>query len=117
MRHLVVNLCIKLNYFFSPTDAIIEHSSENLSKLDVSESDSQSDNFIEYVKLLELRSMKRLKVLNCFSLHSDEISSIRKQLPHLSVNSENLNIAQPKQQLKCEDGFWEIKSKQVQLFC
>ena len=96
---------------------IIRHLPESLVNLDVSESDSQSDNFIEYLKLLELKSMSRLKVLNCYSLHSDEISSLRKQLPHLSVNSENLNIAQPKQTLISEDGFWEIKSKQVQLFC
>ena len=95
---------------------IIRHCSESLVKLDVSESESQSDNFIEYIKLLELKSMKKLKVLNCYSLHSDEISSLRKQNPHLRVNSEDLKIALPNHYFKSDQGFWEIESKQVQVF-
>ena len=90
---------------------IIRHLPESLVKLDVSESDSQSDNFIEYLKLLELKSMASLKVLNCYSLHSDEISSLRKQMPHLNINSEDLKIAQPNQRLRSEVGFWEIRAR------
>ena len=95
---------------------IIRHLPESLVNLDVSESDSQSDNFIEYLKLLELKSMTRLKVLNCYSLHSDEISSLRKQMPHININSEDLKIAQSNQYAKSGEGFWEIKARQIQVF-
>ena len=97
-------------------DTICRHLSECLVKLDVSESESQSDNFIEYIKLLELKTMKKLQVLNCYSLHSDEISSLRKQLPHLRINAEILKIAHANQTFKCENGFWDIKAQQIQIF-
>ena len=82
----------------------------------MSESESQSDNFIEYIKLLGLKSMARLKDLNCYSLHSDKISSLRKQMTHLNINSEDLEIAQPNQCLLSEEGFWETKASQMQMF-
>ena len=95
---------------------IIRHLPNSLIKLDVSESESQSDNFIEYLKLQELKSISRLKVLNCYSLHSDEISSLRKQMPQLSINTEDLKIAQPNQCLSSDEGLWEVKVQQIQVF-
>ena len=37
-------------------------------------------------------------------------------MPHLSINSEDLKIAQPNQYAKSGEGFWEIKARQIQVF-
>ena len=85
---------------------IITHLRDTLEKLDVSQTR------IDDVKLLELRSMPRLQVLNCRFMECD---SLKIELPYLNVNEESLKIALPWKFYQSRNGFWEIQAKQLQL--
>ena len=107
-------------------DSIAKHLDSSLEKLDV------SDNIIDSTALLQLGTVRTLKVLNCLKEEKiDEIENLRKNLPELSINKEYVIIATPNAMSdpdpdpiirlpnvvsSYEDGFWEIKAKQQELF-
>ena len=90
-RHVItlVNRCKKitdLNLMVTSISnnsvtTIIGTQSENLEKLGVSN--------IDFKKLLELRSMLKLKVLNFDNIVTlDELTILKNQLPHLNINED-----------------------------
>ena len=81
---------------------ITEHLSHSLEELDVMETRISTE------KLLELRSMPKLRILNC----SNPPITLYKQLPNLGINHGHLKIADSDESYKPQDGFWEIKVKQ-----
>ena len=94
---------------------IIEHLSGTLEKLDVHETK------IKLAKMLELKSMEKLKVLNWFPLVKDGFEQeqiLKEKLPYLSVNNEpkGIKIASSSQIFNPESGFWEIHAKRLSLF-
>ena len=105
-------------------DSIAKHLDSSLEKLDV------SDTEIDSTALLRLGTVRTLKILNC--LHGwkiDEIENLKKKLPQLSINKEYVIIATPNavsnpdQNIRLpnsvssfEDGFWEIKARQQEMF-
>ena len=96
-------------------DSIAKHSS--LEKLDVSNTN------IDSTGLLRLGTIRTLKVLNyCLKDKKIDENNLRKNLPQLSINKEDLlNIATSNNTsttnyVSYEDGFWEIKAKQQELF-
>ena len=82
--------------------SIIEYLSHSLEELDVMETRIPPE------KLLELRSMPKLRILNC----SNPPITLYKQLPNLGINHGHLKIADFDESYKPQDGFWEIKVKQ-----
>ena len=95
----------------SSVDSIAKHPS--LEKLDVSNTE------IDSTALLQLGTSRTLKVLKVKKI--DE-NNLRKSLPNLSINKEDLyniatsNIISTTNYVSYEDGFWEIKAKQQELF-
>ena len=83
---------------------------ENLEKLDVTHTDIVS------AKLHELKSLTKLKVLNSLNLTKGGKKSLKKQLPQVCLNQEELKIATSWQKFKREYGFWEIHAVQIQTF-
>ena len=92
----------------------------NLEKLDVTDTDigiyRYRDTDIGSAKLHELQSLTKLKVLNSLNLTKGEKKSLKKQLPQVCLNQEELKIATSWQKFKRENGFWEIHAVQVQTF-
>ena len=87
-------------------DMIISHLKSNLEEL------SLSYTKVTVKQLIELRCMSKLKYLNCLHLKSDEIKSLKRNLPQVSVN-EGIKIAsmlsfQPQERI------WDIEVKQLQ---
>ena len=82
----------------------------NLEKLDVSDTNIFSS------KLHELQSLTKLKVLNSLNLTKGEKKTLKKQLPQVCLNQEELKIATSWQKFKREYGFWEIHAVQIQTF-
>ena len=97
----------------SSVDSIAKHPS--LEKLDVSNTE------IDSTGLLKLGTIRTLKILKLKDKNVDE-NNLRKRLPQLSINKEDLyNIATSNNisttnYVSYEDGFWEIKAKQQELF-
>ena len=105
-------------------DSIAKHLDSSLEKLDV------SDNIIDSTALLQLGTVRTLKVLNCLKEEKiDEIENLRKKLSGISINKEYViiatpyamsipdsNIRLPNLVLSHEEGIWEIKAKQQELF-
>ena len=66
--------------------------------------------------------MPKLKVLNCQHQKrpSQETDFLRKVMPHLEINQEvfggDLDIANPNESIKPEDGLWDIFVKIIKLF-
>ena len=101
----------------SSVDSIAKHSS--LEKLDVSNTEIDST-----AALLQLGTIRTLKVLN-YCLKDNEIdeNNLRKRLPQLSINKEDFfdiatsyTISNRKYNSYFQDGLWEIKAKQQELF-
>ena len=63
--------------------SIIEYLKETLWKLDVNRSK------VDFSKLLELRSMPGLRILNCQHLSYEDIEKLRIQLPNLCISSSD----------------------------
>ena len=68
----------------------------------------------------ELKKMTKLKVLNVGG-HPDSIGDIvnrlKKDIPHVRINEqEYIKIAESCQSFQSEHGFWEIETKQLQMF-
>ena len=90
--------------------SIIEHLKLTLEELDVSNCQK-----IRLSSLCYLKSMKRLKVLNCQRKKQDQ-DILKSYMPNLIIDqSERLKIAKPNQVYKAKDGFWKIQCKSVQL--
>ena len=100
--------------------SIVEHSDE-IVKLDVSTTNVWA--FLLPVQgnnlFLKLNSMPKLKVLNCQhpKRPSQETENLRKLMPRLNINQDqfggDLDIANPNESIKPEDGLWDILVKGV----
>ena len=88
--------------------SIIKNLHHSLEELDVSFCEN-----ISYTKLLELKFMPKLKVLNCRRRWNREVErNLREQMPHLIANyPSSLEIAENNSYLT---GLWDIKVKR---FC
>ena len=91
--------------------AIIEHLKNSLEELDL----SYTTGGFTLEKLLELKSMPKLKVFQCYHLKEDEIKTLENDLPNLIKPIKGLHMGlslhgNPK------DGFWEIQAKQLKIF-
>ena len=88
--------------------SIIKNLHHSLEELDVSFCEN-----ISYTKLLELKFMPKLKVLNCRRRWNREVErNLREQMPHLIANHpSSLEIAENNSYLT---GLWDIKVKR---FC
>ena len=91
---------IQVLFFFKPT----------LEELGVTK------NKVNFVNLLELRSLPKLKVLNCKHLSSRDIEDLKSELPHVVMNQNGIKIATSYKSFEPRDGFWEIVVKQLQCF-
>ena len=65
---------------------------------------------VGYAKLIQMKSMLKLKVLNCYR---KDVDNLKNYLPHLAINEKTITVAG---NLSPESGIWEIKSKQIRLF-
>ena len=94
-------------------NTLIEYASENLVRLGV---DTYSN--VEFFKILELKSMSKLKVLNFYGedLSLDERQSMKKYLAHVSINREPIQIACSNQRFQPENGLWDKPVKQIEVF-
>ena len=63
--------------------SIMEYLKQTLWKLDVNRTK------VDFSKLLELRSMPGLRILNCQHLSYEDIEKLRIQLPHLCISSSD----------------------------
>ena len=97
-------------------DSIATHLNSSLEKLDVSYTE------IDSTALLQLRSVRTLKILHCLKgNHSKGLRGqekyIRTKFPQLSINKEEhwffiaKSTTNPGSAVEYEDGFWEIKAK------
>ena len=95
---------------------VATHLNLSLEKLDVSFT-------IDSTAILQLRSVGTLKVLICFNFEDDdgenyevseELKSLRKNLPQVSINEERFYIAtstRNEKRREYENGFWKLKLK------
>ena len=65
---------------------------------------------VGYSKLIELKSMPKLRVLNCYR---KDVENLKNFLHHLTINEKTITVAG---NLSPESGIWEIKAKQIRLF-
>ena len=65
-------------------------------------------------KPVELRSMLKLKNVNCDRITDARIEYLRKQASHATINHEKSN-SHP-ENLSPLDGIWEIRAKQIEMF-
>ena len=97
-------------------DSIAIHLNLSLEKLDVSYTE------IDSTALLQLRSVRNLKILHCLKGNHSKVlrvqeKYIRKKFPQLSINKEEhwffiaKSTTNPGSAVEYEDGFWEIKAK------
>ena len=110
-------------------DSIATHLNSSLEKLDVSYTE------IDSAALLQLRSVRTLKILHCLKgNHSKGLRRqekyIRKKFPRVSINKEehwlfiaksttnlqNIDSGSAIPAVEYEDGFWEIKAKAQKSF-
>ena len=90
---------------------ILHHLKQTLEELNV------NDNKINFENLIQLKSLPRLKVLNCLYLHNfDEIETLRRQMPHLIINRKTVSAAAPNSSFEPKVGLWDIKVNQLDLF-
>ena len=74
---------------------------------------------IDHEELVKLRSMPKLRVLRYSTefMENCEIGNLTmKVLPHVIINEQDINVAEPEGSMKPKDGLWEIKAKQTDLF-
>jgi len=95
--------------------SIIEELKNTLEKLDLYSTE------IEYSKILELKSMSVLKLLNWCPLNRpgcSESYNLKFQFPNLCINEHQMcvKIASPCQKFESSQGLWEIETKQLKLF-
>ena len=94
---------------------IIRYLKDTLKKLDIYDTD------IEYPKILELRSMLVLNVLNWCPMNrpgSCEVVILKRDFPDLSINEHQMctRIASPCQIFEAEYGLWDAPAEQIRMF-
>ena len=87
---------------------ISEHLKHSLKFLDIS-----SNKKITVDKPLPLGSMTKLTFLN-FTFYEKDF--LQQHLPCVSINKKIGHIASPNEMYNPQDGLWEIKINQIQLF-
>ena len=94
---------------------IIENLQSTLEEIDVTDSPISSMDFVEFPKN-ELKTLPNLKVLNAGG-SQQSLEKIKIHIPHLSINEQDyIKVAESCQTFQSDYGFWEIKSKQLQIF-
>ena len=88
---------------------IVKYLKSTLEELDVSKTN------IDFSKLVELKSLPKLRVLRCFLKKSEEMESLKLQLPFVNINREYLKIADSEDS-DDSDMIWDIKAKQLEIF-
>lgn len=115
---VLVNRCPKLTELdmfgcFNVSKNSVPHIIEKLSeleKLDLSLTKTSTNG------LTELKSMPKLKFLNCQHLRSEiEIEALNRQLPNMIINSTcgEFNTALPTAKIQIKDGLWDVKIEQI----
>ena len=93
--------------------SIAEHS-DQMVKLDI------TDTNIGFVgdSFLKVKSMPKLKVFYCGlgEESSLEIENLRKKMPKIKVNEDDIDIANPNESIEPEDELWDIFVKRIELF-
>ena len=91
-------------------NAIIQHL--NLEEVDLTLNLHQ----VTFEKIQELKSMSKLRILNCKQFENSEIETFREVLSHenseIIINRNDLNIANPELG-KPEEGFFEIECERL----
>ena len=90
-------------------DIIISTIIENL-KLTLEELNVLEFGNISYEKLLELKSMPKLRVLNYRETSVEELENLRKYLPHLKICQRRVVVALPKPDISSKSKIWEIST-------
>jgi hypothetical protein len=129
-----LELCGCRNITDDSLTSIVEHS-DQMVKLDISKTNigfalSWDDRFGALVKLPvqgrnpfeKVKSMPKLKVFNCQhpGRSKQDIANLRKSMPQIIINQGvyggDLDIANPNESIKPEDGVWDIFVKRIELF-
>ena len=101
-------------------DNIVMHLNLSLEKLNVG-----CTNIEDHTALLPLGYIKTLKILQCQDFkdseldikESEKIEILQKKLPTIRINKDNFSIASSNLHFfEYENGIWEIRAKQQQLF-
>ena len=108
-------LCLKWTQITNESLDII---SENL-ELTLEELNIDFCSIIKYTKpfdckMVELKSMARLRVLNCDKISEDRIGNLRRELPHVTINQER--VTNDTESFSPMDGIWEVRVKPMELF-
>ena len=92
-------------------NSIVKNLRPTLEELDV--------NFtkVTFEKVLELRSMEKIRILNCRKLNRFETMNLRQLLNvRMNQNSTTFQVADSNSESKPKEMFWKIKAKQLPLF-
>jgi hypothetical protein len=92
-------------------NSIVKNLRPTLEELDV--------NFtkVTFEKVLELRSMEKIRILNCRKLNRFETMNLRQLLNvRINQNSSTFQVADSNSESKPKEMFWKIKAKQLPLF-
>ena len=92
-------------------NSIVKNLRPTLEELDV--------NFtkVTFEKVLELRSMEKIRILNCRKLNRFETMNLRQLLNvRINQNSTTFQVADSNSESKPKEMFWRIKAKQLPLF-
>jgi hypothetical protein len=92
-------------------NSIVKNLRPTLEELDV--------NFtkVTFEKVLELRSMEKIRILNCRKLNRFETMNLRQLLNvRINQNSTTFQVADSNSESKPKEMFWKIKAKQLPLF-
>ena len=84
---------------------IIENLNLTLEELNVSPFGN-----ISYEKLLELKSMPKLRLLNYWERSVEELENLRKYLPHVKICQRRVVVALPKPEISSKSKIWEIST-------
>ena len=94
---------------------ITENLQSTLEEIDVTDSPISSMDFVEFPKN-ELKTLPNLKVLNAGG-SQQSLENVKVQIPHLSINGQDyIKVAESCQTFQSDYGFWDIESKQLQMF-
>ena len=63
---------------------------------------------ISYEKLLELKSMPKLRLFNYWESSNEELENLTKYLPHLKICQRRVVVALPKPDMSSKSKIWEI---------
>ena len=80
----------------------LKHTLEELNVLDFGN--------ISYEKLLELKSMPKLRLFNYEETSNKELENLRKYLPYLKICQSRVVVALPKPDMSSKSKIWEIST-------